>query len=292
MASRHTSFSKSSSGLLEVLKARLVAFGLVEIDGRTYDHDVLVEHGRVSRRRKKASKPERDRYGHTPLTTAEPLLLFHNDGQRWTDVSSQGGPAFGPKWTARGLAIGDFDNDGHKDLFAACASILDNSEEVDHLPSKLPNLLLRNLGNGTFVDVSADAGPGFLVPAAHRGAAFGDLNNDGKMDIVVTNQNSKPEILMNRSQNANHWLIVKLVGTKSNRDGLGARIKVWPSTGPAQYNHATTSVGYGGSSDRRVHFGLGAAASAESIEIQWPSGTRQVLKNVQADQILNVQEPR
>jgi hypothetical protein len=184
----------------------------------------------------------------------------------------------------------DFDNDGHKDLFASCASILDNSEEIDHLPSKLPNLLLRNLGNGTFVDVSADAGGDFLERATHRGAAFGDLNNDGKMDIVVTNQNSKPEILINRSQNANHWLTVALVGTKSNRDGLGARIRVSPSTGPVQYNHATTSVGYGGSSDRRVHFGLGTAARVDKLEVTWPSGIRQTLMGVNADQILTVRE--
>ena len=110
------------------------------------------------------------------------------------------------------------------------------------------------------------------------------------MDIVVTIQNSKPEILINRSQNANHWLTVKLVGTKSNRDGLGARIKVSPSTGPVQYNHATTSVGYGGSSDRRVHFGLGPAARVDKLEVIWPSGIRQTLMGVNADQTLTVRE--
>src|ERR1019366_5256718 len=133
------------------------------------------------------------------------LPLFRNRGRYFEDITRASGVAKATAGlTAWGAGVFDFDNDGNKDLFAACASILDNSEEVDHLPSKLPNLLLRNLGNGTFVDVSADAGGGFLAPAAHRGAAFGDLNNDGKMDSVVTNQNSKPEILMNRSQNANH----------------------------------------------------------------------------------------
>ena len=139
--------------------------------------------------------------------------LFRNRGRYFEDITRASGVAKATGGlTAWGAGVFDFDNDGNKDLFAACASILDNSEEVDHLPSKLPNLLLRNLGNGTFVDVSADAGPGFLVPGAHRGAAFGDLNNDGKMDIVVTNLNGKPEILMNRSQNANHWLTVNQIG--------------------------------------------------------------------------------
>ena len=217
--------------------------------------------------------------------------LFRNRGRYFEDITRASGVAKATtRLTAWGAGVFDFDNDGHKDIFAACAAILDNSEEIDHLPSKLPNLLLRNMGNERFADVSADAGQGFLTPAAHRGAAFGDLNNDGKIDIVVTNLNAKPDILMNRSRNANHWLIVNLVGTKSNRDGLGAQIKVWPSAGPMQYNHATTSVGYGGSSDRRVHFGLGPASKVEKIEIVWPSGIHQTLTGINADQILTVRE--
>jgi len=223
--------------------------------------------------------------------TGDTFPLFRNGGRYFEDITRTSGVARATaRLTAWGAGVFDFDNDGQKDLFAACASILDNSEEIDHLPSKLPNLLLRNLGNGTFVDVSGDAGNGFLAPAAHRGAAFGDLNNDGKMDIVVTNLNGKPDILINRSQNANHWLTVKLVGTKSNRDGLGARIKVWPSTGPVQYNTATTSVGYGGSSDRRVYFGLGPAAKVDKLEVAWPSGIRQTLMSVNANQILTIRE--
>jgi hypothetical protein len=219
--------------------------------------------------------------------------LFRNRaGKGFADITSIAGVAKATVGhTAWGAGIYDFDNDGNKDLFASRASILDNAEEIDHLPAKLPNMLLRNLGRGAFREVSAEAGPSFQVPGAHRGAAFGDLNNDGKIDVVVVRQNAPPEIFLNRSPGPNHWLIVRLTGTKSNRDGLGARIRITPSAGPAQYNHATTSVGFSASSDRRVHFGLGAATRVEKMEIAWPSGIRQTLTNVRADQVLNVQEP-
>ena len=128
-----------------------------------------------------------------------------------------------------------------------------------------------------------------MVPAPHRGAAFGDLNNDGKIDAVVTVLNGPPEIWMNRSINQNHWIILKLVGSKSNRDGLGTKVKITTAHG-AHYNTATTAVGYNSSSDKRVHFGLGSAAIVEAIELTWPSGIKQVLKNVKADQILTVTE--
>jgi len=130
------------------------------------------------------------------------------------------------------------------------------------------------------------------VPAAHRGAAFGDLNNDGKVDAVVTVLNGPPEIWMNRSgaQNGgNHWIILRLVGVKSNRDGMGTKIKVTTSLG-SQYNEATTAVGYSSSSDKRVHFGLGSTVVIDSIELTWPSRIKQVLKNVKVDQILAVTE--
>jgi len=127
------------------------------------------------------------------------------------------------------------------------------------------------------------------VPAAHRGAAFGDLNNDGKIDAVVTVLNGPPEIWMNRSNNRNHWIILNLVGVKSNRDGLGTKVKITTSLG-SQYNVATTAVGYNSSSDKRVHFGLGTAPLVDAIELTWPSGIKQVLKNVTADQILTLTE--
>jgi hypothetical protein len=217
--------------------------------------------------------------------------VFRNTGKGFWDITSASGVARATaSRTGWGAGIVDFDNDGFKDIFAACAAILDNSEEIDHLPSKLPNLILRNLGNGHFADASRDAGPSFQVPESHRGVAFGDLNNDGKIDAVVTALNSPPEIFINRSPEPNHWLVIRLVGTKSNRDGLGAKIKIATADGHMQYNHATTSAGMSGSSDRRVHFGLGTATRIDKLEVIWPSGIRQTLSNVAADQILTIKE--
>ncbi len=217
--------------------------------------------------------------------------VFRNRGRDFQDITSSSGVSRASSgYTAWGAGICDFDNDGYKDLFASRASILDNSEEIDHLPAKLPNAVYRNLDGKRFADVSAQAGPSFAAPRAHRGTAFGDLNNDGRMDVVVTNLNARPEIFLNRSPEPNHWLLLRLTGTKSNRDGLGARIQVTTAAG-TQYNHATTSVGYSGSSDRRVHFGLGPAPAADAVEILWPSGMKQVIRGVKADRILEVREP-
>jgi enediyne biosynthesis protein E4 len=150
---------------------------------------------------------------------------------------------------------------------------------------------LRNNGNFTFSDVSAMAGVAFLEPRSHRGAAFGDLNNDGVIDIVVSAIQDHPQILMNRTANGNHWILLKLVGTKDNRDGLGTKVKIRTSDG-VQYNEATAAVGYNSSSDKRVHFGLGKATVIDRIELSWPTGVKQVLTSVKADQVLTVVEPR
>jgi enediyne biosynthesis protein E4 len=217
--------------------------------------------------------------------------LYKNlGGGQFQDVTGAAGlTQLTSRSTAWGAGAFDFDNDGYKDLFAARAAILDNSMELDHRPYAMPNGLFRNKGDFTFEDLSSKAGASFSVPAAHRGAAFGDLNNDGKIDIVVTVLNGSPEILMNRTKNINHWILLKLVGVKSNRDGLGTKVKITTSLG-SQFDVATTAVGYNSSSDKRVHFGLGAANVVDEIELTWPSGIKQVLKNVKADQILTVTE--
>jgi hypothetical protein len=217
--------------------------------------------------------------------------LYRNLGgdQFEDDTSSAGLTASTSRMTAWGVGAYDFDNDGWKDLFTANAAILDNSEEVEHRPFKLPNSLYRNLGGMKFADVSATAGPSFQRPEAHRGSAFGDFNNDGRIDIAVTVLNGPPEILMNRTQTRNHWIILNLVGMEDNRDGLGTKVKITTAHG-TQYNVANTAVGYNSSSDKRVHFGLGDDAVVERIELSWPTGVKQTLTNVKADQVLTIQE--
>ena len=217
--------------------------------------------------------------------------LYENLGKGEFLEATRAAELAGPtsRLTAWGTGAFDFDNDGYKDLFTANAAILDNSMEVEHRPFALPNSLFHNRGNFTFEDVSAKAGPDFTIPAPHRGAAFGDLNNDGKIDAVVTVLNGPPEILINRSTNHNHWIILKLVGVADNADGLGTRVKITTANG-SQYNEATTAVGYNSSSDKRVHFGLGDATVIGAIELSWPTGVHQALKSVKVDQVLTVTE--
>jgi hypothetical protein len=139
--------------------------------------------------------------------------------------------------------------------------------------------------------VSAQAGPDFQKAAAHRGAAFGDVDNDGRMDAVVTVLNGRLKYFHNISKNSNHWILLKLIGKKSNRMGIGAQIRITGEDGTKQYNEVTTAVGYACSSDPRVHFGLGASKTIREIDIKWPSRIHQVLHNVAADRILTIEEP-
>jgi hypothetical protein len=216
-----------------------------------------------------------------------PIYRNLGGGQFEDDTSSSGLTAATVRSTAWGTGAYDFDNDGFKDIFTANAAILDNSEEVEHRPYRLPNSVFRNIGDFKFQNVSTQAG--FTEASAHRGAAFGDLNNDGRIDAVVSVLNGAPEILMNRSANHNHWILLNLVGVADNRDGLGTKIKITTAHG-SQYNEATTAVGYNSSSDKRVHFGLGQDAVIDRIELQWPTGVKQVLTGVKADQVLTIRE--
>ncbi len=223
-----------------------------------------------------------------------PLLLYDKD-MLFDDATARSGVGWATmKMSGWGNGIYDFDNDGWKDLFVARGHVLDNSERVMSWPYPQPNSILRNLGNGKFEDVSTGVGPDFQVPAVHRGVAFGDLDNDGRIDVVVTAIGGQLEVFHNVTPNKNHWIELQLRGIKSsNRMGIGARIKITGEDGSKQYNHVTTSVGYESSSDSRVHFGLGgASAKVKEIEILWPSGIRQVLQDVQDDRVVVIEEAK
>jgi hypothetical protein len=183
----------------------------------------------------------------------------------------------------------DYDNDGWKDLLVAQSHVLDNVERsFPQLRYREPMLLARNTGRG-FVNVSAKSGTPFETPWASRGLAIGDIDNDGKLDAVVTTNDGPLYVLHNETPTPHHWLLLHLVGHRSNRDAIGAEVTVTTSHGK-QFATVTTAGSYLSSSDKRVHVGLGADPVAR-VEIRWPSGIVQTLKDVRADQILHVDEP-
>jgi enediyne biosynthesis protein E4 len=208
--------------------------------------------------------------------------VFHNDGHGiFSDQSLQTG--FGVlSGTTSGWGVGleDFDNDGCKDVFIAQSHVMDNVEKLDSSLRYLEPPLLAFSHNGRFE--RADVGS--ATPAAGRGAAFGDLNNDGWVDIVMTVLGGHPEVFINNG-GKQHWLTITLRGTRSNRDGFGARVQV-----NGQTRFATAAGSYLSSNDKRLHFGLGSAETAD-IKLIWPSGTHQMLNNVRGDQFLEIQEP-
>ena len=216
----------------------------------------------------------------------ETFPLFRNSRKGFfadaTYASRLGPPSL--RHSGWGNGLFDFNNDGWKDLFIAQSHVNDLVEKFEVFRYREPNGVFMNLGRGVFGDVSDQAGQN--TPRAHRGSAYADLNGDGKIDVVVTCLGEPAEIWENVSPDRNHWIILRLAGARSNREGIGARLRIGE-----QHNQMTTAVGYASSSDAGVHFGLGAVEKIPKVEIRWPSGTVQMLTDVKPDQVLTVREP-
>ena len=186
--------------------------------------------------------------------------------------------------------IADFDNDGWKDLFVTRGHV-QSLEAAPRVTVEQPNTVFRNLGGMTFAALTAEAGLATRPPARHRGSAVADFNGDGRLDVVVTALGGPAEIWMNESPGDAHWLELALEGTRSNRNGIGARVKVVTKS-MTQYDHVSTAAGYASSSAGPLHFGLGKDVSADVVEIRWPSGTMQTLRDVAGGRIVHVKEAR
>ncbi len=184
--------------------------------------------------------------------------------------------------------IVDLDNDGWKDIFVTRGHV-QSLEAAPRITVAQHNSVFRNLGAMKFAALTGEAGLAVNAPSRHRGSAVGDLNGDGRPDVVVSALAAPAEIWLNESPGGAHWLELRLEGTRSNRDGIGARVKVSAASG-TQYNHVSTAAGYASSSAAPLHFGLGRDKTAD-LEITWPSGTVQALKSVACDQVLKVKEP-
>jgi hypothetical protein len=218
-----------------------------------------------------------------------PLYLNTGKGDFVDATTSSGMRKLTQPMAGFGPALYDFDNDGWKDLFVSRGHV--TSVWPPGFKFAEPNTVFHNLGaSGKWEALTSEAGFTEATAARHRGCAFGDFDGSGRVDVVVTSLDRAAELWMNRSPNHNHWLDIALRGVKSNRDGIGARIKVVTKAG-VQYNHQTSSVCYASSSLGPVHFGLGAEAKAQKVEITWPSGIVQTLEDVDADRILKVTEP-
>jgi len=217
--------------------------------------------------------------------------LYRNDGDgTFTDATFSAGMGLNTRYLGWGCGFVDLDNDGWLDVFVAHGHVYPEVERAGvDVPYKEPKIVYRNLRNGRFEDVSARAGPGVGLLRSARGVAFGDFDNDGDVDIVINNVDDTPTLLRNDVTRTNRWLKIKLEGSPSNRSGIGARVKV-VTGGHAQIDEVRSGGSYISQSDLRLHFGMGSATQADLVEIRWPSGHVDRVKNVATNQVIQMKE--
>ena len=219
--------------------------------------------------------------------------LYHNrGGGDFDDVTIAAGIGRNTRYVGWGCGFFDFDNDGWKDLLLVNGHVFPEVERLGiDIHFKDRAILYRNQGSGKLADISETSGPGLLEKHSARGAAFGDYDNDGLVEVLINNQNEAPSLLKQTSRPAGHWILLKLAGARSNRSALGARVKL-TAGGRHQIDEVRSGGSYLSQNDLRLHFGLGSATNVDRIEIAWPSGARQVLEGVSADRIVSIEEPR
>ncbi|MFO7906316.1 MAG: CRTAC1 family protein [Planctomycetota bacterium] len=224
--------------------------------------------------------------------TGEFPVLYRNLGNGLFDdaTNSTGAGRTAFTHTNWGTGLVDFDNDSHQDIFMACGHFLENVREIDNRAAyRAPNLLLHNQGNGRFLDVSDQAGPGMAVVECSKGAAFGDLDNDGDIDVVVLNTETVPTVLRNDTHTDHHWLQIELRGKTSNRDGVGAQVTVIAG-GVTQTAERHGGRGYQSHFGNRLHFGLGNQEHVDRVEVRWIGGKTDVFESIPANQVLWLKE--
>ena len=220
----------------------------------------------------------------------QPTGLYRNNGKaEFDDVTAPAGLSGERRFISWGTGLVDLDNDGYPDIFIATGTVYPELEKVyAKYPAHSPRLVFRNLGNGRFVELGDETGPGISAKHQSRGVAFGDFDNDGDMDIVIMNRNEPPSLLRNDAPSGNHWIKVRLEGAKSNRSALGSRVLVHYD-GKVQAQCLTSQSSYLSSNDPRLHFGLGKVATVD-IDIFWPTGIKESFKALAADQLVTIRE--
>ncbi len=228
-----------------------------------------------------------------PHFTDDTPILYHNlNGEFFDDLTNAAGLAVNTQYVCWGVDFADFDNDGWLDIFHVTGTVYPEVEKVfPDYKFKTPRVVYRNLGNGTFEEVSERCGPAVLEAHSSRGCAFGDFNNDGNIDVLILNMSEPPSLLRNDNHSGHHWLNVKLIGTQSNRSAIGARIAV-TAGGRRQIREVLSGSSYISQSDFRQHFGLGPLRKVDQIEVRWPNGNVEHIPGVDADQFIVIEEGR
>jgi hypothetical protein len=218
-----------------------------------------------------------------------PILYSNKGNNHFEDVTAKAGFGIFTRYVGWGAGFADFDNDGYLDLLFVNGNVYPELEQFfKDYKYRNPRILLRNLGTGIFENVSDRSGPAIAAQHSSRGCAFGDFDNDGNVDVAIMNMGEPPSLLRNETRNSNRWLKLKLIGTKSNRSAIGAKVFV-SAAGRRQRREVLSQSSFYSQSDLRLHFGLGSATSAD-VEIRWPSGVTEVYRDVKSNQILSIRE--